>query len=1061
VIAAKLREERAKRPATLRDNRHTGILVHPVTIDPGLVERLGRSALLRLEQPGIIEDGQYSSLLGVGLIDFRIKPGNTIDRLQREMGRWQNDYIGSGLGHPDIWPGVVVGDLDDLPGILRSQCQRQPGGIARYSYEELRQYADLLQDRLRQSPKVGKIDQMGVVDEAIYLFMSGHRSGATNLDLQSLGRLLAQRNIDTPGGTFELPAQRVNVKPTGKLARLDEIRDMVVNQGDGYPIYLRDHVEIVRGYQDPPRSLNFRTIKAPAGDSPTRLPDGLAGLPEPVVTQTGTGSGGPTELWTTRAITLAVRHVEGTQIADFSRDVDAAIASLKGVLPADLRLERTSDEPERVRLKIREFNDCLLEAIVIVVAVALVFMEWRSALIVALSIPITLAMTLGFCSLIGIDLQQISIAALIIALGLLVDDPVVAGDAINRELALGEKRDVAAWLGPQKLSRAILYATITNCVAFLPLLMVSGVVGEFIYSLPVVVTASLVASRIVSMTFIPLLGYYLLKGQAGMEASLAEGGGRGSRFARVYNGFSEICMRHKWISLAACLIFLATAMSLIPMIGTNFFPKDLHSAFTIDLFLPEGASIAQTREQAMRAIAETDSILGAEVEAYTTFVGAGGPRFWISIVPEQPASNYAQILVHTTDRHRTIALADRLKRELPSRIAEARVRVNQLESGPPIGIPVQLRIMGPDIATLRRLAEESKALMRDFPGTTDISDDWEPEVLQLGLQVDPQKASLSGVTNQAVAELMNAALSGSPATWIRERDRLIPVTFKLRPDERSRFDALRTLKVPTHYEGQRVPLDQVARFSPEAVAPKIARRDHERCITVKCDTVPGVLPSKAVEFLDARLKTLSKSWPAGFHYGFGGEKEEQEKGFASMGIAMVTSILAIYLALVLQFNSLMKPMVIFAAVPFGMVGGLMGLLVSNTPLGFFALLGLSSLAGVIISHVIVLFEYIEEANERGESLRRAVIDAALVRLRPVLVTVLATVGGLIPLAIKGGPLWEPLCYVQIVGLLLATLVTKVVVPVLYVIFVEDLGWIRWGQPGQVADQMSSEPVVVP
>lgn len=1045
VIVAKLREERAKRPDGFRENRHTGILVHPVTIDPGLVERLGRSALSRLEQQGIIEDGQYSSLLGVGLIDFKIRPGNNVDRLQAEMSRWQNDYIGTGLGHPDIWPGVVVGNLEDLPGILRAQCQRQPGGVARYSYEELRQYADLLQDRLRQSPKVGKIEQMGVVDEAIYLFMSGHRSGTTNLDLQSLGRLLAQRNIDTPGGTFELPTQRVNVKPTGKLARLDEIRDMVVNQGDGYPIYLRDHVEMVRGYQDPPRSLNFRTIKAPAGSPPTRLPEGLSEKPNNGVGHPASDEAKPAELWTTRAITLAVRHVKGTQIADFSRDVDAAIDSLKGLLPADLRLERTSDEPERVRLKIREFNDCLLEAIVIVVAVALVFMEWRSAFVVALSIPITLAMTLGFCSLIGIDLQQISIAALIIALGLLVDDPVVAGDAINRELAQGEKRDVAAWLGPQKLSRAILYATITNCVAFLPLLLVSGVVGEFIYSLPVVVTASLVASRIVSMTFIPLLGYHLLRGQAGMEASLATGG-RSSGFARLYNGFSEVCMRHKWISLAACLIFLATAISLIPMIGTNFFPKDLHSAFTIDLFLPEGASIAQTKEQAMRAIAETDSILGTEVEAYTTFVGAGGPRFWISIVPEQPTSNYAQILVHTTDRHHTAALAEKLKRELTSRIAEARVRVNQLETGPPIGIPVQLRIMGPDIATLRTLAQESKALMRDFPGATDICDDWEPEVLQLGLQVDPQKASLSGVTNQAIAELMNAALSGSPATWIRERDRLIPVTFKLRPDERSRFDALRTLKVPTQHEGQRVPLDQVARFSPEAVAPIIGRRDHERCITVKCDTVPGVLPSKAVEFLDERLKVLSKSWPAGYHYGFGGEKEEQEKGFASMGIAMVTSILAIYLALVLQFNSLLKPMVVFAAVPFGMVGGLMGLLVSNTPLGFFALLGLSSLAGVIISHVIVLFEYIEEANERGEPLRRAVIDAALVRLRPVLVTVLATVGGLIPLALKGGPLWEPLCYVQIVGLLLATLVTKVVVPVLYVIFVEDLGWIRWGQP---------------
>ncbi len=233
------------------------------------------------------------------------------------------------------------------------------------------------------------------------------------------------------------------------------------------------------------------------------------------------------------------------------------------------------------------------------------------------------------------------------------------------------------------------------------------------------------------------------------------------------------------------------------------------------------------------------------------------------------------------------------------------------------------------------------------------------------------------------------------------------------------------------------------------VRPKIARRDNERCLTVKCDTVTGVLPSRLVEYLDAKLHDASKSWPPGYRFAFGGEKEEQAKGFGSMSIAMVASVLAIYLALVLQFNSLTKPLVVFAAVPFGMVGGLMGLLIFDVPVGFFALLGLSSLAGVIISHVIILFEYIEEAHQRGEPLRRAVIDAALVRLRPVLVTVLATVGGLIPLVIKGGPLWEPLCYVQIVGLLCATLVTKVVVPVLYVIFVEDFKIIKWSAPGEI------------
>lgn len=1050
VIAARLEQVRAGRPEPLRAGRLSAVLVHPATLDPALIERLGREALLALSEQGLVEDGQYVGLLGAAALDFRPRSGTETAVVRSALDRWQQSVLGAGLGSPDVWPGVLVGPLEELASTLKTECQQEPGGVARYSYEELRRFADLVQDRLRQSPRVGKIEQLGVVDEAVYLYLSGRRTGATGLDLQAMAQTLALRNIDVPGGTIELPEQSLTVKPTGKLSGPADLRDLVVAVANGQPIYLRDMVEVVRGYQDPPTTLNFRTIRADAAHSPTAL------HPEPQPARTGAHGGShadttahdaePGQLWTTRAITLAVRHVKGTQIADFSRDVEGVLGSLQGVLPDDLRIERTSDEPERVEHKIHEFNDCLMEAIAIVVVVSLLFMEWRSAVIVALSIPLTLAMTLGFCALLGIDLQQISIAALIIALGLLVDDPVVASDAINRELAGGARRDIAAWLGPQKLARAILYATITNCVAFLPLLLVGGVVGEFIYSLPVVVTASLVASRIVSMTFIPLLGYYLLRGQAGLESGL-ESGGRGSRFARVYNGFSEFCMEYKWSALLACLVVMGLAMSLVPRIGTSFFPKDLHNVFTVDLYLPDGTPIGQTKREAMRTIAAIDSILGPEVEAYTTFVGAGGPRFWISVVPEQPASGYAQVMVHTRDRHRTIALADRLKRELSGRIAAARVRVNQLESGPPIGIPVQLRLMGSDLATLRALGERVKGMLRAYPGTIDIQDDWDPEILQLGLKVDSERANIAGVTNQAVAAVMNGALSGTAATTIRERDRLIPVTLRLRPDERSRVDDLRTLSVPAGDGTRSVPLDQVASLRPESVAPRIARRDHERCLTVKCDTIAGVLPSRVVESLQKQLQADQPHWPAGYHTSFGGEKEEQDKGFAFMGFAMLVSVVMIYLALVLQFNSLTKPMVVFAAVPFGMLGGLMGLLMFHVPLGFFALLGLSSLAGVIISHVIVLFEYIEEAQERGEPLRRAVIDAALVRLRPVLVTVLATVGGLIPLAIKGGPLWEPLCYVQIVGLLLATLVTKVVVPVLYVLFVEDLKLIRWSDHG--------------
>ncbi len=1048
LIADRIRGARAARPDNLRDRRYSGVLVHPSTVDPNLIGRLSRSCLDHLAERGFIEDGLSISMLGAGVLDFRLLPGRDADALRGEVERWQADHIGVGLGHPDIWSGVLVADPDDLVGELKRRCQAEPGGVARYSYEELHRFADLIQDRLRQSVKVGKIEQIGVLDEAFYLYYSNRRLSPFGFDLAQLASRLQERNTVEPGGTVELPRQNLTVKPTGKLKGDGDLGSLAIDVRDGSPLYLRDLVEVVRGYEDPPRVLNFRTIKADAEHSPTKL--GLEAVIEPqgdAVHAEKPDSLGKPQLWTERAITLAIRQVKGTQIAEYSREVDSGLASLRGVLPDDLRIERTSDEPERVDFKIREFNECLGEAIIIVVLVSLVFMEWRSALIIALSIPITLAMTFAICAVIGIDLQQISISALIIALGLLVDDPVVAGDAINRELANGVPRDVAAWLGPQKLSRAILYATVTNCAAFLPLLVVSGGVGEFIWSLPVVVTASLVASRLVSMTFIPFLGYYLLRGQKGLEAGLSDGSG-GSRFARIYNGFSEICMEHKWTSLAVCLFALGAGFSLLPLIGTNLFPKDLHSAFTVNLFLPEGASLRESKGEAMAAIQAIDDLVGDEVEAYTTFVGAGGPRFWLSIVPEQSAANYAQVMVHTRDKHKTYAVLDTLKQSLAPKLTVARVHIQALESGPPIGIPVQIRILGPDIATIRRLGEQLKGFMRASPGAESIQDDWDPESLQIGLQVDSDRANVSGISHDDVARLMGGALSGFTATNIRERDRLIPVMLKLRPDERSRMEDMRTLNVAGMRTGAKVPLDQISTFRPEFVPPKLCRRDNERCMTVKCDVAPGLLASKIYDEVEAKLAEAVKTWPAGYHFQIGGEKEEQSKGFGSLAISMVVSIIAIYLALILQFNSMTKPLVVFAAVPFGMVGGLMGLLVFGIPLGFFALLGVSSLVGVIISHIIVLFEYIEEAHERGEPVRRAVIDAALVRLRPVLVTVLATVGGLVPLALKGGPLWEPLCYVQIAGLLVATLVTKVIVPVLYVMFVEDFKLISWHAPGE-------------
>jgi len=1046
---------RQQAPATMPAERWTGVLVYPDTVARSYVLRIGRTLGQRLTQSGLARDVTLIEAPSAGMLDIMLNPDKAQADLLRETQQWEREAAGAGESHPDIWPGFWVQDLSDLEKLLRQNARDK------YTYRELQDFADRIRDRLKQSPYVAQIDEVGVQDERVWLSYSGQRLAQFGIAPQSIVGLIQQRNINIPGGRFELPQQNVVVRPTGAYTSADEIGETVMAvSADGYPLYLRDLVEITRGYEDPASVMNYQTSKVERGQASEQAGASNAPAEKGKVPQ-------DYDLQTGRAITISVRQVKGTNIADFDRDMVAAMTDLKQALPADLRLERTSNEPQEVREKIVSFDRNLIEAVVIVVLVSLVFMEWRSALLVAISIPVTVAMTLGLSQMVGIDLQQVSIAALIIALGLLVDAPVVAADAINRELAHGQPRHMAAWLGPKRLSRAVFYATLTNVVAFLPLLLVKGKTGDFIYALPVVVSFSLLASMIVAWTFAPLLGFYMLKGQKGFEATE----GKPMRgFPRLYKAFVEGCIAHRVLATSVALLILAAGIFLVRTIGTSFFPKDLHDVFVVNLDLPEGSPIRQTRDVALEAVKKIDALEGKHIRSYSTFVGAGGPRFWLSIEPEQRADNYAQILVHTASKEETAAIVGRLKEELPLQIADTRVRIQQLETGPPIGVPVQLRLYGPDIDTLRELGAQVKQRMRTIPGTIDIHDDWGDPVFQMALNIDSDRAALSGLTHQDIATTVGTGLSGLSVSQLREQDKLIGIALRLRPSERSQLDDLYSLNVVNATTNVRVPLRQIASFERQIITPKIRRRDHERCLTVRCDVVPGMLPSEVVSQLQQVLpgatgKSVADqhplTFPPGYRWEFGGEKYEQEKGFSSLAVALTVSFVAIYLALVLQFNSATQPLLVYAAVPFGIVGGLMGLIIFGSSFGFMAFLGVASLAGLIISHVIVLFDFIDEMRHKGEPLRKAVVDAGLARLRPVLVTVLATVGGLIPLALEGGPLWEPMCYVQIAGMLVATLVTLVVVPVLYVVFVEDLHLVRWEQASLPGDPHAQAPSPAP
>jgi multidrug efflux pump subunit AcrB len=539
----------------------------------------------------------------------------------------------------------------------------------------------------------------------------------------------------------------------------------------------------------------------------------------------------------------------------------------------------------------------------------------------------------------GVEVQQVSIASLIIALGLLVDVPVVAGDAIKRELNQGLPAIVASWLGPTKLIVAILFATITNIVAYLPFLTLSGDTGRFIYTLPIVLTASLVASLLVSMTFIPLLGSVLLRPSKKAEPSMEERRKKG--FARFYYRYVGAAIRHRWWTLAGATALLIAGFFGVRGLKQAFFPKDLSYLSYVDVWLPEDSPLATTRETA----AEVDAIIrevGEEygVESVTTFVGGGGPRFWFSVAPEQRQSNYAQLVIKLKDKHETQQMVAPLQAALSRRVAGARVDVRQLESGPAIGIPVSIRVSGEDMGTLREVAGRIKHALEKTPTAERVRDNWGADNFTVNLEVDPDRANVAGVTNQDVSHSSAIALNGWAVGTLHEGDHKVPIVARLRASERQELSDVGNLYV---YSGRsssaKVPLRQISDLDFGGETAKIQRRNHARTITVGAFPIAGALPSEVLSAIQPELEAIESSLPPGYDITIGGEQEEQQSSFHDMVIVLLISIVAIFIALVLQFKNAVKPLIVFAAIPFGVVASLVSLMLMGAPFGFMAFLG--------------------------------------------------------------------------------------------------------------------------
>jgi multidrug efflux pump subunit AcrB len=941
-----------------------------------------------------------------------------------------------------------------------------------YSLRDLDIISERIKDELRLLDGVAKSEQYGVVNEAIYAETDAGTWSQLQLTSDQLQQLVQSRNIVAPGGTIDTDSGRFFVKPGGELNAVEELNDIVAGRagedGESHAVHLQDlGINVVRDYVDP------RQVICRYGDAESSQPCVIVAL--------SIKSG---------ANTVKVCEAAKSRI-DEMRHIERS-------LPPDIGIEYISDQSVNVTQKIDQVLSNVIGAIVIVVVVVYLVVGFRSALVMAANIPVVVLAAIALITLFDVQLEQISLASIIIALGLLVDNAVQVCDQSRTNQIAGMSPVEASVKGSTQLSTAMLMGTATTIAAFAPMLI--GLVGstrEYVYSLPVTLSITLGISWVLAMTFCTILAAAFIRAPAdptkpaaplpwlfGKLISLAtrrKGAGEATDSQsdpvdRIFRRVVRTCIDHKFVTIGVAGVLFVVAVKL--PVASEFFPKDMRDQFPIEIFLPENSTIEQTNEvarqvetilQKLSPLADANGAvideLGApvqQVRAFRTIVGRGGSRWYLSWGPEPANAAYAEILVRTTEARFTPHLVRRV-REIAERgdetlglkpVVGARVVPQELQLGPSED-PVEIRVVGSgfaDMATMRKFADRTKDLIRATPGTWDVNDSWGISGYQLHVDVDQDSANLAGVTNLDIAGTLNAYYSGHQLTTFREGDHLVPVYLRLAREERATLDSLRSAFVEAS-SGRKVPLDAIASITPRWVPSIIERRDLNRVISVSSQVEAGVLGNDVVKGImqSPTMNQLTSEMPAGFHIEVGGNLEKSNENAVYLLVCLAISILTIVLLLVIQYNGWAKPIIILTTLPLALIGALPGLYFTNNALGFMPQLGILSLFGIVLNTGIIFIEFAdllirdaaEKSDGRGpicgltrDEFRSCLVDACKQRLLPIFLTTATTIGGLLPLALSGGPLWEGMSWCMIYGLIVATLLTLLVVPALYALFVE-------------------------
>ena len=864
----------------------------------------------------------------------------------------------------------------------------------RYGYRELRDFADKIHDEMRTVREVGKLVTYGTQGEEIWVTSSLERMAQYFADPRQIANALQQRNVIQGAGHFDADQSKVPMRSTGIFNTEDEIRNVLVDVSkDGHPAYIKDFANVERRYQDPTFLVRY--------------------------------DGDP-------CLLLSIEMQKGKNIVELGEQLDTVFKRLKVLLPPDVQLDLVANQPGVVKERIMKLSHEFLLAIISVVIVTIVLLPLRVALIAALAIPVTLCGTLGAMDALGIALHQVSIAGLIMVLGIVVDDAIVIADNYVELLDKKVPKVEAAWRCASEVLVPVLTATITIIASFLPLLIITGSVGEFIMALPLTVAIALAVSFIVAVMLTPLLcRTFIKKGLHDHDAVEAHGKEKVTLLDRLqgkYGILIKIFMNRKWLAFTLGVCAFAFGVILFTFVPQQFFPSAERNQFVIDVWMPQGTRIEATDPVMRRIEKALDSRKG--VVHYATFVGQSSPRFYYNVNPQQPDGAYGQFIVNTASVEDTDRLVKELRPALAALAPEAMVIVKELQQGAQMEAPIEVRISGEEIGELKRLGEKVQGILESVSSTQYVYRDYFNDSYMVDVNVNNELANRLGITDASVSQTLSGAFDGAAASTFWEGDRAVTIRLRLDPASRSTFENIGNTYLNSDLTRARVPLRAIANLAPEWQTSRIVRRNGVRTLTIRAYAKPGHYASKVLEQVMPQIKALEL--PAGYRIYYGGEKDNQDETFPQMLAALGISLVAIFLVLLVQFRNISDPLVVMASIPLTLFGAVCGLLITHNPFGFTAFMGMISLCGIVVRNGIILVDYCNERVAEGETLEQAARDAGARRLRPIFLTTMAAAVGVTPMILSGSSLWSPLASVIAFGLLFSMFFTLLVVPVIFV-----------------------------